>query len=129
MITLAPEDTLAGWMVMMRIYVKQFKNLPREENREESVKEFRREVELGMKEIEGKMTSLAIESDSRKRHFHLTNWASRMQVFLLNLGILDRNLALTKGQRWNWNEVICAMAFLQAIYKGACVTLWQNCAE
>ena len=120
----APTDTLMGLEWAVRFYVSGFDDLKNQKGADDHVARYRNVVEATLKNIDQKMTAL-LKKDVR----NLTNWAARMSTCIRKMHVLDKNLAFRGKSQWNWDEVINAMSFLEAVVKGATDTLELNGIE
>lgn len=124
MFTQVYEDTIDGLQSSINFYIVGFQDLKEEEGSQDGVRQYRRKAELALQTTDEHMTALLLKQENSQAL--LTNWAARLNSCRHMLDILDKNLAFQGKRQWDWDDVIQAMSFIEAVTKGAQGTLMEN---
>ena len=110
-------------------YLEGLRGIPYEEGNPdptETVVTYRERIEKNLEMLDHRMRDFLIEGGNQ---LALVAWSKRLERCLAQMDRLDKNLAFRGRRQWNWEEVIPAMAFLEAVSKNADRFLTKNGIE
>lgn len=113
-------DTNTSLRTRISVYASGFQMLLKEPDGQDIVEQYRKQAEQAIHKLDQGMVGIMDDDND------MILWASQMKSCIQMLYALDRNLVFKGKPQWNWAEVIGAMAFLEAIIKGAKNTLGEN---
>ena len=118
------DDCIGGGLEkVIAINSMALQRMKEQKGADKSVETYRKKVQQVLTLTDQAMSPLLAKLDDGGP---LINWAARMGSCQRMLDTLDKNLAFIGKRAWSWDEVIDAMSFLEAVTKGAKLTLWEN---